>query len=337
MIKFKHNKGSDEELHSLFNIRRKKGWSIRKAWNMLQKLTDSDIEDFVVPVLYRPFDVRWIFYHDSVVWRTVKRVMHHLLAGENLALCIGRAGQAVGGGDWNLIFCSTYIEDFNLFYRGGNVNFPLYLYPLPDQRDLLNHQDTSKRQPNLNPDLLQALAQAYGEAPAPEEILHYIYAVLYAPAYREQYTEFLRVDFPRIPFTADKKVFKDMASLGKRLIELHLLKSADLDPPLAKFHGTGKPLVAKTKMQGLFYDPGTQRVYINPSQFFAPVPQEVWEYRIGGYQVAEKWLKDRRGRTPSLEEIRTYCRVTTGLALTIEIQNQIDDLYPAVERHLLTL
>ena len=309
---------------------------IRRAQEDVQNLKREKI----APILYRPFDVRYTYYTGTVNGfheRPRPEVMHHMLAGENVALCVGRQGQVVGGDMWTLAFCSCHIEDFNLFYRGGNVNFPLYLYPNAKGRDLFDDHGSHERQPNLKPEVLMALNQAYGREVAPEEILYYIYAVLYAPSYRERYAEFLRMDFPRIPFTADREVFKEMSALGERLVNLHLLKSQELDPPLVRFEGEGDNRVAKNKSQGFFYDPETQQVHISKTQYFKPVPPEVWEYRIGGYQVAEKWLKDRRERTLSLEEIRTYCGIVTALNLTIEIQNQIDELYSTVEETPATL
>jgi predicted helicase len=163
-----------------------------------------------------------------------------------------------------------------------------------------------------------------------------VYAVLYAPTYRERYAEFLRIDFPRIPFTANVEVFREMARLGERLATLHLLTSTELDPPAAKFEGDGDNRVAKTGKKGLRYEPSIGRVYINGAQYFAPVPSEVWEYRVGGYQVCEKWLKDRKGRRLELEDIRTYCRIVTSLGLTIGIQEEIESVYPGVEERLIT-
>lgn len=211
-----------------------------------------------------------------------------------------------------------------------NYYFPLYLYPEADRRDLFSAHQPPARRPNLNPALLAALAAALGREPSPEEVFHYVYAVLYTPAYRQRYAPFLRLDFPRIPLAADPDLFAAVAGLGERLVGLHLLKSAELDQPLARFEGAGDGRV-ESKARGFGYDPPTQRVRINPSQYFAPVPAEVWAYRVGGYQVAEKWLKDRQGRRLELAEMRRYCRIVTALARTIEIQRELDDLYPAVE------
>jgi len=334
---FKHNKGSDDELHTYFSIRRKKGWSIRRAWNMLQELTDTQLTEHVVPVLYRPFDVRWIFYHDSVVWRTVKRVMRHMLAGENVALLVSR--QVLS--DFRHAFVSETVTNFNNIdiagRFGSGYQFPLYLYPTADQQDLFAHHDSSERRPNLNPKVVTALVAAYGAEPTPEQIFHYVYAVLYAPAYREKYAEFLRMDFPRVPFTADAGLFQKLAALGARLTALHLLKSVELDPPACRFEGQGDGRIAKGTKAGLRYEPGEQRVYINATQYFAPVPEAVWTYQVGGYQVCEKWLKDRQERRLEVDDIRTYCRIVTALKLTLGIQQEINALYPRAESKTVAL
>ena len=301
---------------------------------MLQEITDSDLEQVTVPVLYRPFDVRWIFYHDSLVWRTVKRVMHHMLAGKNLALIVPRRVEHVGS--WQHAFvCELISEHVAVSLKTIDYHFPLYLYPDKERRGLFASLESSLPRPNLNPKLLETLREANMQEPTPEEIFHYIYAVLYAPAYREKYADFLRRDFPRVPLTADVRVFHDLAALGERLVGLHLLKSPDLDLPAARFQGQGDDRVARSESQGFHYVADELRVYINKSQFFAPVTPEVWVYQIGGYQVCEKWLKDRKERRLDLEEIRTYCRIITAIKHTIEIQEEIDALYPQVEANLL--
>ncbi|MBC8274046.1 MAG: N-6 DNA methylase [Chloroflexi bacterium] len=326
---FKNSKDNDDQLHAFFQINEKKGWSIRKAWKMLQGISDSELEHYILPVLYRPFDVQWIFYHDSVVWRTVKRVMQHMTL-ENLGLCIGRAGQVVGlEKPWNIVFCSEFTDDFNLFYRGGNVNFPLYLYP---SADMFSPPESGERKPNLNPKLVKSLAEPYGEEPTPEAILYYIYGVLYANSYRSKYAEFLKTDFPRVPFTKDHALFIKIGEYGKRLVDLHLMRSAELANPIAKLQGSGDCKVEKPN-----YNRDEKRVSINKSQYFEGVEEEVWKYQIGGYQVAEKWLKDRRGRSLSPDDIRHYCKIITALKKTMKVQQDIDDLYPDVERETIPI
>ena len=168
-------------------------------------------------------------------------------------------------------------------------------------------------------------------------IFHYVYAVLYAPIYRQKYAAFLRMDFPRIPFAADRELFIRLANLGSRLADLHLLKSTELDPPACRFEGEGHAVVARTKSQGFRYDPDTRRVYINKTQYFGPVPPEVHDYRIGGYQVCDKWLKDRKDRHLDLDDIRTYCRMVTAIGVTLRIQEEMDDLYPDAEKDVVVI
>lgn len=312
-------------------------WKVEMAQNDL--LDPGLTREKVVPILYRPFDVRHTYYtgrSQGFICRPRSEVMRHMLAGENLALCVGRQGHVVGAGEWNLIYCSQIIEDFNLFYRGGNVNFPLYLYPAADRDDLFAHYEASERQPNLSPKLVAALTEAHDRAPSPEEIFHYIYAILYAPSYREKYAEFLRTDFPRIPFTRDRELFANLAALGTQLADLHLLKSPELDPPTCRFEGQGDSVVARTKAQGFRYDDDSQRMYINKTQYFGPVSPEVYEGQIGGYQVCDKWLKDRKERRLDLDDIRTYCRLVTAIGLTLTIQKRMDSLYWEVEKNLLS-
>ncbi|MFP4088540.1 MAG: type ISP restriction/modification enzyme, partial [Desulfobacteraceae bacterium] len=280
-------------------------------------LSDSGLtRDKVVPLLYRPFDIRFTYYTGRArgfICRPRSQVMRQMVVGENLALAIGRAGQVIGSSEWDIALCSIEVTEFNLYRRGGNNLFPLYLYPNAHAGDLFAHLDGGKRQPNIDSMLIESLAAAYNQKPSPEQIFHYIYAVLYAPAYREKYADFLRRDFPRIPFTSDGELFLKVAELGERLTGLHLLKSPELDPPACRFQGEGDSRVGKGKKEGLRYDQETQRVYINPTQHFTPVPEVVWSYRIGGYQVCDKWLKDRKDRVLELKDIRTYCRMVTAL------------------------
>ena len=313
-------------------------WKVEMAQNDL--LDPGLTREKVVPILYRPFDVRHTYYtgrSQGFICRPRSEVMRHMLAGENRALCIGRQGHVIGAGEWNLIYCSQTIEDFNLFYRGGNVNFPLYLYPAADRDDLFAHHEASERQPNLNPKLVAALTEAHDRAPSPEDIFYYIYAILYAPSYREKYAEFLRTDFPHVPFTKDQKLFIQLATFGKRLAELHLLKSLELDPPTCRFEGQGDSVVARTKAQGFRYDDDSQRMYINNTQYFGPVSPEVYEHQIGGYQVCDKWLKDRKERRLELDDIRTYCRMVTAIGITLTIRQELDTVYADVENNLIPI
>ena len=320
---FKNSKYSDDELHSFFQINKKKGWSIRKAWNMLQAIPDSGLNKFILPVLYRPFDVQWIFYHDSVVWRTVKRIMCHMMQ-QNLGLITPRQfKEEPGAFVTNAVIGHKTVSAYDINYL-----FPLYLYPDTDKKDLFSHKKETKKEPNISREILSALSGIFEKQPTPEEVCYYIYAVLYSNVYRTKYAEFLRTDFPRIPFTKNHKLFKGMGEYGKKLVDLHLLKSKEIDPPIVKFEGKGENKVEKVTYKD-------SRVSINKDQYFEGIPEEVWKYQIGGYQVCDKWLKDRKGRILSLDDIKHYCKVVTAIKHTIEIQKEIDDLYPEIEKEII--
>ncbi|MBN2462576.1 MAG: N-6 DNA methylase [Dehalococcoidia bacterium] len=281
----------------------------------------------IAPILYRPFDIRYTYYTGkSRGFHCMPRsnVMRHMMQ-ENLGLITVRQ---VAEGIFNHTFVADNIIEsrVTLSNKGIAFLFSLYLYPAADKKDMFSHLETGERKPNLNPRLVKSLAESYGAEPTPEVVFYYSYGVLYANTYRSKYAEFLKTDFPRVPFTRDYKLFLKIGALGKRLVDLHLMKSAELDSPIAKLRGSGD-----CKMEKPNYNREEKRVYINKSQYFEGVEEEVWEYQIGGYRVAEKWLKYRKSRTLSPDDIRHYCKVITALKKTIEVQQDIDALYPEVE------
>ena len=203
--------------------------------------------------------------------------------------------------------------------------FPLYLYPDESKGKRLDEKASKqKRIPNISKDFLHALKEVLGEEPTPEEIFYYIYAVLYSPTYRKRYEEFLKVDFPRIPLPSDTERFKKLSELGKELVELHLLKHPALQE---RDRGIGFPMSGSNKVERVEYDEKTERVYFNKEQYFEGIPKAVWEYQIGGYQVAAKYLKDRKKRELSQEEIEHYMKVVKAIEMTIEVQRRIEDVF----------
>jgi len=294
----------------------------------------------VVPILYRPFDIRYTYYTGrsrGFICMPRQEVMRHMLSGENIALITVRR---VPANKDACFFMVTNRPISNGSIRSDNQSidylFPLYLYPTVNCSDLFSHHEQQGRRSNLNEAVVSVLAHAYGKRPPPEDIFHYIYAVLYAQKYRDKYGEFLRTDFPRVPFTSDYTIFSELAELGKRLSEIHLLRSSELDPPICRFEGQGDCIVAKSRKEGMHYNAEEQRIYINTSQYFEPVPETIWSYHIGGYQVCDKWLKDRKERQLELDDIRIFCRIVTSLSITIEIQDQIDAFYPKVDQQTLS-
>lgn len=346
MRAFRDASEGDEFIESAYGIKDKPTfhWYIKDA---RKKLKDTkNWEEYFMKILYRPFDERWIYYHPAVIERTREEVMQHMLK-PNLALLAKRQQKQ----EFSYAFVSDKITESCVFESAyaNNTVFPLYLYPIKKnkkQASLLgigekDNNDLPERA-NINPQLIASLEKLWGrnyfwKQPGDTsfqalDIFYYIYAILYASAYRDKYAEFLKTDFPRVPFTADYNLFKKLAKLGEKLVYLHLLKSDELKNPIAKFSGTGDSLVEKPE-----YKEKEKRVYINGPQFFENIESVVWNYHIGGYQVLQKWLKDRKGRILSSEDIKHYCLIVTALSGTSKLQKEIDKLYPEIEKNLIKL
>jgi len=323
---FKNSKYDDEDLHKFFQINKKKGWDIRKAWEMLQSIPDSELKKYILPIAYRPFCHRYIFWHDSIVWRTVRRVMCHMLE-DNIGLITCRQ---ISSNNWtHALNSENFVDNSSISNRTKERTyiFPLYLYEDKINKNLFNYNQTEKT-PNISPFIFEKLSECYNKKSSPEEIFYYIYGIFYSNIYRETYAEFLKIDFPRVPFTSDYDLFIEMGKLGKELSALHLLKSSELDLPIAKYQGSGD----NDRIEKVIYKEDEQRIYINKEKYFEGVSPEVWNYHIGGYQVLCKYLKDRKDRM--IDDAPRYCRIVTALYKTIEIQKQIDNIYPEIEKNL---
>ncbi|MHB8581051.1 MAG: type ISP restriction/modification enzyme [Ignavibacteriaceae bacterium] len=272
---------------------------------------------------YRPFDLQWIFFHDEMIERSRKEIMRHMLE-ENIGIITVRQ---VAEGKFNHINITTNIIEsrITLSNKGIAYLFPLFLYSSTDKKDLFSEHESGEKKPNIKPELFEELKKNYKKEVAPEEIFYYIYGVLYSNTYRTKYAEFLKIDFPRVPFTKDYKLFIQLGKLGKQLSDLHLLKSKELDNTISRF-----PIDGSKKVERPNYE--DEKVWINKEQYFNNVKEEVWEYQIGGYQVCDKWLKDRKGRVLTLDEILTYCKIVTALSKTIELQNEIDKYFENIEK-----
>jgi predicted helicase len=306
-------------------------WKVKLAQEDLKK--SGPTKGNIVPILYRPFDIRFTYYTGrSKGFHCMPRgeVMRHML-DKNLGFITVR--KAPPNSLFNYFFVSEHIIS-NGAIRSDNQSidtfFPLYTYPQMIRHDLFSQNKPGERVPNIEPKLVQALKSAFKKDPSPEQIFHYIYALFYSNAYRKKYADFLKTDFPRVPFTKEYKLFNKLAEKGEGLVELHLLKSKKLVKPIARCEGSGDLRVDKVT-----YDQNKARVHINAEKWFAGIPSEVWGYHIGGYQVSEKWLKDRKGRELSSEEVAHYARVVTAITETISIQRFLDDLFAEVETSLL--
>ncbi|HWS59577.1 MAG TPA: type ISP restriction/modification enzyme [Flavobacterium sp.] len=339
---FQNSERNSDLLHEKFNVKKKEGWNIIQGYDNIK--TEHDLNKYIEEISFRPFDNRFIFYEDKLVWRTVKKVMKHFQNKKNVGLVISR--QCVG--DWRYVFITKLLGEFNLSGTAGRFGsgnyFPLYLYPeTTSQQNLL---ETNARTPNLNPEIVKQIADGLGIPFVPEkdtfvkvsnfdkggfapiDLLDYIYAVLHSPTYREKYKEFLKIDFPRVPYPKSLSKFETLTKLGSELRQIHLLESPIVEKYITQYPEDGDNVVRKptfVKVQN--FDKGDiGRVYINETQYFDNVPEVAWNFYIGGYQPAQKWLKDRKGSQLSHEDIFHYQKIIVALSETDRIMAAIDTI-----------
>lgn len=326
---FRDSSFSDAALRESLGLTETQTWKIREKRAKISE--DKNWESRIVEYCFRPFDIRWIFYSGDIVDRDRWKVMCNMMLHNNLGLnCMREYAYEVSS--YNYALVSDRITDSRIFIsnKGAAYFFPLYVLSNPSKKKTLFAKATKDKKPNINPKLAKLLADIHGRKSTPEAILHYVYAVLFSELYRQKYAEFLKTSFPRIPFTRNQELFIKMSHLGNELSDLHLLKAKLLDNPIVRFQGEGDNSIGKPT-----YNEASSRVYINQRQHFEGISLQIWNYQIGGYQVMRQWLKDRIGRTLSLDDIKQYCRVATSISRTIELQITIDELYLDVELEII--
>ncbi|ARS36590.1 type ISP restriction/modification enzyme [Pontibacter actiniarum] len=318
---------NEAEVKKAYNVKDdSRDWALSRA---IQDLKDNHKEENYKVISYRPFDCRWTYFTGKpkgFFAYSQNRIMRNMRGGDNFALVSGRQGQAVGSMAWNLSFITDTISDQNIYYRGGGTVFPLYIYP--NNTLQVTTEPALLRVPNLNKEIVQNLQEKLSlkftsekeNTPStfsPVDILDYIYAVLHSPSYREKYKEFLKIDFPRVPYPTDVEEFRSLVELGSKLRQIHLLESPIVDNYITQYPEDGSNVVEKPK-----YDNGN--VYISDTQYFANVPLVAWEFYIGGYQPAQKWLKDRKGRQLSFDDIMHYQKIIVALNETDRLMQEVD-------------
>jgi predicted helicase len=288
----------------------------------------------ISPLQYRPFDSRFTFLNEEVrgfLARPRYEVMQHMLR-PNVGLVLARLMSRAGS--YDPVFVSTEITEKKAgdSTRSSSL-FPLYIYKKDDkgQASLLEG-NSAERTPNLAPAFIEETAkrlklvfvadgagdliQTFG----PEDILHYAYAVFHAPSYRSRYEAFLKIDFPRLPMTSDKSLFISLCKLGKKLVQTHLL--IDVGSPKSTY-----PVAGSNKVEEVSRPEGAgDIVYINGTQYFTGLSDAVWNYHIGGYQVASKWLKDRKHRLLTHDDCTRYMKIITSIHRTMALEKDIDAL-----------
>lgn len=283
-------------------------------------LKDSGLNDEnIKPILYRPFDTRYTYYTGkSRGFHCMPRneVMRHMRE-ENVGMVTVR--QVKTSDTWqHVLLSSTISESCYISNRTSEISyvFPLYVYPDEHKEDIFA---TTEREYNIAPELMDKLSKLWPQF-QPEQLFHYVYAILHSNQYRERFAQYLRMDFPRIPFTDDYELFSQLAGYGKKLADIHLLKSPRLSSLIARYQGSG----SNDMVESIKYDEHNGTVQINPDKHFEGITLELWNYHIGGYQVLHKYLKDRKGK--SIADPIHYCRMVTALAISIDFQAQIDQI-----------
>lgn len=278
-------------------------------------------------VSYRPFDIRYTLYTGTsrgMYASPQPKIMQHFLKGDNVGLVIPKINK-----EDNCFFISKNIIAHKLCSAyDSNSIFPLYLYTESNGQQTIGH--STVRSPNLNAEIVNQIAVKLGlaftyeketikDTFAPIDILDYIYAILHSPSYREKYKEFLKVDFPRIPYPTNKDTFWKLVELGSQVRQLHILESPKVEQYITKYPVSGSNEVDKLKYTDCW-------VYINETQYFESVPEVAWNFYIGGYQPAQKWLKDRKGRTLSFDDILHYQKIIVALTETDRLMREIDEV-----------
>ncbi|MCF3572168.1 N-6 DNA methylase [Planktothrix agardhii 1806] len=302
-----------------------RGWKMVEARKTIQSFNHNDI---IQKIAYRLFDDRYIYYHSSMVDWGREKFMYHFINKDNVGIDLCR--QLVTD-EYSHIFVTNKIVDDSFVSnksRERGYVFPLYLYPdNPEQQIIIQ---TAERIPNLNTEIIKQIAEKLGltftneketteNTFAPIDILDYIYAVLHSLTYREKYKEFLKIDFPRVPYPKDQNTFWQLVKLGGEIRQIHLLESPTVEKYITQYPMDGDNIVTKPKYQD-------GKVYINNTQYFNFVPEIAWNFYIGGYQPAQKWLKDRKDRKLEIEDIFHYQKIIVALTETDKLMKEIDKI-----------
>jgi predicted helicase len=312
-------------LKSKYGVRENKSWKIDDVKKQALAFEPIDIQK----ISYRPFDNRFLYYNENFVERSRTEVMQHFTLGKNIGLTLCKQFKT-GDNYLHAFIANKVIESSYVSNRTSEITstFPLYIYPETNGQQTI--EQSNERKPNLKAEIVNQIAEKLGLAFtnerettentfAPIDILDYIYAVLHSPTYREKYKEFLKIDFPRVPYPKDKDTFWQLVKLGGEIRQIHLLESTKVEQYITQYPIDGDNVVDKPKFKD-------GKVYINDTQYFDNVPQVAWEFYIGGYQPAQKWLKDRKDRKLQFDDILHYQKIIVALSETDRLMKEIDTI-----------
>ncbi len=326
---------SDEEVRSLFDLEDGPYWNTQRERD---KIRNTEWRANIQRILYRPFDARHILYQQNLIeigrGGASTTVMQHMLLGRNIGLLATRQTKD----KWDVSVTDTICGHKSCSAYDITSIFPLYLYPTQGNANLFDDKPvetgghhnnislefiadfSSRLKLSFTPDGKGDFAETFGA----QDVFNYLYAVFHSPTYRTRYAEFLKIDFPRVPLTSNQDLFRSLCGLGGDLVGIHLMEK----------HGpkiTSYPIPGANSVDAVRYtEPGEGadqgRVWINREQYFEGVPSEVWNFHVGGYQVCQKWLKDRKGRKLTYDDLTHYQHVVSALAETIRLMGEIDEV-----------
>lgn len=328
----------EEDIRLKYHVKDTRDWKIKNA----KKDIISNYGDHNYRYnLYRPFDKRHTYYTGTTrgfIGTPGKKRMFHLINKENISLLTARQQSTF---NFQHVFISREISDIcslsSQTKETGYV-FPLYVYPKNEFDEIFTKED---RHHNLTTEIIKQIATITGltftnekenseDTFAPIDILDYIYAVLHSPTYREKFKEFLKIDFPRIPYPRNSKSFWQLVKLGEEIREVHLLENPKVDNYITSYPIDGDNKIAskvgKNDWELTDIEKQVGRIWINSEQYFDCIPLSAWEFYIGGYQPAQKWLKDRKGRSLTFDDIIHYQRIIVALAETVRLMKEVDKI-----------
>ncbi len=333
----------DDKIREKYNLSDTRDWKLNQKRRSLSE--NSEWQSHFTKCLYRPFDFRYYYHSQDVVELPRQEVMQHMVPKGNLGLIATRQTRD----QWDILATALICGHKSCAAYDINNLFPLYLYPSIEQKS--SRQNTLQnsfwppgkdgRTPNLSHDFVSAIesclnlkfiSDGHGDLTTtfgPEDVFDYIYSIFHSPTYRQRYAEFLKNDFPRVPLTSSIDLFRKLCGLGKELVSLHVLDSPEVSKFITHYPMPGNNQVEKGYPKFIVHDDNKNGcIKINQIQYFDGVPLEVWNFYVGGYQVCEKWLKDRRGRQLSYDDLTHYQKVVVALKETIRLMKEIDKAIP---------
>ena len=322
-----------EELRDKYKLKDTRDWSIARAKSDIGPIFDKDK---IIPINYRPFDTKFLYYTgltNGIVARPRFHSMRHLITPSNLALLTCRQSAT---NEWTLVGISQsplrkdgnivngecgLVDDCRVSNKTKERG---YVFPLYQTTGFTGSifEETGKPEliPNFNTKIIEQIEKGLNESINPLELFDYIYAVLHCPAYRERYKEFLKIDFPRIPYPCDKESYHRLLEKGGELRKLHLLENSASWKVTTTY-----PLNGTAEVTTLHFE--ENRVFFNETQYFGNVSSVAWNSYIGGYQPAQKWLKDRKGKKLTFSDIRHYQEIIHALDATAQLITELNDLF----------